>query len=261
VQRGFLDRYVQGKSPIHRLDPRLKLLATLCFVIATTSSSWRAWPALALLAGLVFGAILLSRVPLIEILKRSLIVVPFAGMVAVSTLFAQPGQILWAWHPLGWQITITDAGLSSFVDLVTKSWLSVLISVLLVATTPFPKLLIGLRALGVPGVLTAIISFTYRYLYVLADEAMRMQTAREARSAGTGGTLWWRAQVLGGMIGTLFIRSYERSERIYAAMLSRGFTGRMRSVDRLQWRAIDLWAALCWGLLLTSAVLLRHTPF
>ena len=71
----------------------------------------------------------------------------------------------------------------------------------------------------------ATISFMYRYLFVLVDEAMRLQTARDARSVGAGRTLFWRAKVLGGMIGCLFIRSYERSERIYAAMLSRGYAG------------------------------------
>jgi cobalt/nickel transport system permease protein len=98
----------------------------------------------------------------------------------------------------------------------------------------------------VPAVLTATISFMYRYLFVLVDEAMRLQTARAARSVGTGRTVWWRAQVLGGMIGSLFIRSYERSERIYAAMLSRGFAGEVRTLTRLTWQARDTWVGLAW---------------
>jgi cobalt/nickel transport system permease protein len=99
----------------------------------------------------------------------------------------------------------------------------------------------------------ATISFMYRYLFVLVDEAMRLQTAREARSVGTGRNVVWRARVLGGMIGSLFIRSYERSERIYAAMLARGFAGEVRTLTELTWQRHDLWAGLAWAAALVVA--------
>jgi len=252
---------VQGTSLIHRLDPRLKLVATLAFVVVMTSTPLRAWPAVLLLAALAVSVILLSQIPLTEAVRRSVIVLPIVGMVAITLLFTRSGQILWAWYPFGWPIAITVEGVLLFATLVVKSWLSVLVSGLLVATTPFPNLLSALRSLGVPTVLTAIISFLYRYLFVVLDEAMRLQTAREARAAGTGGTLLWRLRVLGGMIGSLFIRSYERSERIYAAMLSRGFTGQVRTLTRLRWCVLDSWTALCWGLLVIAAAVLGHVPF
>ena len=261
VRHSFLERYVQGTSLIHRLDPRLKLVATLAFVVVMTSTPLRAWPAVLLLAALAVSVILLSQIPLTEAVRRSVIVLPIVGMVAITLLFTRSGQILWAWYPFGWPIAITVEGVLLFATLVVKSWLSVLVSGLLVATTPFPNLLSALRSLGVPTVLTAIISFLYRYLFVVLDEAMRLQTAREARAAGTGGTLLWRLRVLGGMIGSLFIRSYERSERIYAAMLSRGFTGQVRTLTRLRWCVLDSWTALCWGLLVIAAAVLGHVPF
>ena len=260
VRQHFLERYLQGTSPIHRLDPRLKLLATLGYVIVATSTPPRAWPAFVALAALAGGAILLSHVPLGEALKRSSIALPFAGMAALSLLSTPSGHVVWAWHPLGWQVTITEQGVLSFTSVLLRAWLSVLASGLLVATTPFPRLVTALRALGVPAVLTAILSFMYRYLFVLVDEATRMQTARQARSAGTGGTLFWRAQVVGGMIGSLFIRSYERIERIHAAMRSRGFDGELRTLARLQWQVRDSRAALCWGLLLAGTAVLGHVP-
>jgi cobalt/nickel transport system permease protein len=258
VEHGTLERYLRGTSLIHRLDPRLKVLAVLAYVLVTTSTPVRAWPAFLWLAALAGGAILLSRIPLVEALRRSAIALPFAGMAAISLPFTRAGQVLWAWHPFGWHIAITDQGVLSFATLIVKSWLSVLVSGLLVATTPFPDLLVALRALGAPTLLAAILSFTVRYLFVLVDEAMRMQRARQARSAGPGGTLLWRVRVLGGMIGSLFIRSYERSERIYAAMLSRGFDGQVRTLTRLRWRALDSWATLCWGLLTIGAAILTH---
>ena len=256
MRHSFLDRYRQGTSAIHRLDPRLKLLATLAFVLATTSTPPRAWLSFLLLAALVLVVILISRIPPAEALKHSAIALPFAGMVAISLSFTRAGQVVWAWHPFGWNLAVTDEGLLLFAAVVVKAWLSVLISGLLVATTSFPDLLKGMRTLHVPVVLTAVISFTYRYLFVLVDEAMRLQTAREARSAGSGGSLLWRARVLGGMIGSLFIRSYERSERIYAAMLSRGFAGEIRTLTHLTWQAYDSWAGMGWGTVLITITIL-----
>jgi cobalt/nickel transport system permease protein len=106
--------------------------------------------------------------------------------------------------------------------------------VLLTATTPLPDILVAMRALGVPRLLVAILGLMWRYVFVLADEALRMMRAREARSASAGGkgggTTTWRAQVAGQMVGSLFLRGYERSERIYHAMLARGYDGTVRSL-------------------------------
>jgi cobalt/nickel transport system permease protein len=208
------------------------------------------------LAALALGVTMVARVPLATALRRSAIALPFAGMAALSIPFTRGGQVLWVWQPLGWSLTVTDQGLRQFAVLLVKAWQSVLVSGLLVATTRFPDLLRAMRALRVPAVLTAIISFTVRYLYVLVDEAMRLQTARAARSAGSGGSLLWRTRVLGGMIGSLFIRSYERSERIYAAMLSRGYAGEIRSLAQLTWRGRDTWAAIAWGAALVAIAVL-----
>jgi cobalt/nickel transport system permease protein len=266
MRHSFLDRYRQGTSLIHHLDPRLKLLATLAFVLAVTTTPPGNWIAFALLAVLAIGAVLVADVPLVEGLKRSAVALPFAGMVAISLPFTQAGEVVWLWQPfsahsgvLGFTLTITDAGLVLFATVVVKAWLSVMVSGLLVVTTPFPDLLKAMRSLRIPSVLTATISFMYRYLFVLVDEAMRLQTARVARSVGTGRTVWWRARVLGGMIGSLFIRSYERSERIYAAMLSRGFAGEVRTFTRLTWQARDTWAGLVWVALLAAIAVLGRT--
>ena len=260
MRHSFLDRYREGTSLIHQLDPRLKLLATAGFVLAVTTTPPGAWVALALLAGLALGSVVLARVPLAEALKRSTIALPFAGMVAISLPFTQAGGKLWSWTVWGWTLAVTDEGLRLFATVVVKAWMSVMISGLLVATTPFPNLLQAMRSLRVPGILTATISFMYRYLFVLTDEAMRIQTARAARSAGSGRTVWWRARVLGGMIGSLFIRSYERSERIYAAMLSRGFAGEVRTLSHSVWQARDSRAGLAWMAALLTIALLARPP-
>ena len=256
MRHSFLDRYRQGASLVHRLDPRLKLLATLAFILAVTMTPAGRWPTFALWTALALGLVRLAQVPLREGLKRSAVALPFAGVVALSLPFTQGGQVIWSWQVFGLTLTITEAGLTLFASVLLKAWLSVMVSGLLVATTPFPDLLQAMRALHVPAALTATISFMYRYLFVLTDEALRLQTARAARAVGPGRTVWWRARVLGGMIGSLFIRSYERSERVYAAMLARGFRGEVRSLTRLTWQARDTWAGLIWLIVLVAVAAL-----
>lgn len=254
----FLDRYHQGTSLLHRLDPRFKLLGALSFVLTASLLPPRSWPAYGLLAALALAAVAASRIPVLEVLKRSLIALPFAAMLAISVPFTHAGQVVWSWQPLGLNIQVTDDGLMLFASVVAKAWLSVLVVTLLLATTVLFDLLHAMRALRVPGVLTATMSFMVRYLGVLLEEAGHLQTARAARSAGPGGSVAWRARVLGGMIGTLFVRSFERSERIYAAMLARGYAGEIRTLTRLQWQPRDSWTALAWGLALAGVLLLAR---
>lgn len=128
---------------------------------------------------------------------------------------------------------ISEEGLRTFTTIALKSWISVQAAMLLAFTTPFHDLVDGLRELRLPRVMVAIISFMYRYLGVIGDEAGRMNRAKAARSAdrgikGAGGSVRWRAGVTGAMVGSLFLRSYERSERVYAAMQARGFDGELR---------------------------------
>jgi cobalt/nickel transport system permease protein len=129
-------------------------------------------------------------------------------------------------------LTISAEGLRRFLTIMAGSWLSVQVALLLAFTTPFHDLVDGLRELRIPKIIIAIISFMYRYLAVLTDEGARMLRARDARSAAgdgaSGGSIRWRATVTGRMVGSLFLRAYERSERIYAAMQARGFEGEFR---------------------------------
>jgi cobalt/nickel transport system permease protein len=159
---------------------------------------------------------------------------PFA-LVAITVLFSIPGKPVSSFHFLMWNMTITDAGLLRFVSIVIRSWLSVQMAILLVSTTEFPKVIHALNHLRVPPIITMIISFLYRYLFVLTDEVLRMMRARQARSAASagirsGGSVAWRAQIAGHMAGQLFLRSYERSDRIYNAMLSRGYKGELMTI-------------------------------
>jgi cobalt/nickel transport system permease protein len=149
--------------------------------------------------------------------------------VAVPLLFTRPGEVLIAFDIGPLNLTITDEGVRDLLTILLKSWLSVQVALLLTYTTPFPALLDALRSLRVPPIIVSIVSFMYRYLAVIGAEGGRMNRARQARSASVdgsrGGSLVWRARVTGSLVGSLFIRSYERAERVYAAMQARGYRG------------------------------------
>lgn len=189
--------------------------------------------------------------------RSAFIALPFT-LAAFPLIFTVSEQVIAtvALGPL--DLTISAEGLRRFLTITAGSWLSVQVALLLAFTTPFHDLIDALRELRLPRILIAIISFMYRYLAVLGDEASRMVRARDARSgagpAGAGGgSIRWRATVTGRMVGSLFLRAYERSERIYAAMQARGFEGefrhlRTRPLMRVEvtWLAVLLLALAAW---------------
>lgn len=230
-----LDRYIPRGSPAHRADARLKVVLAVAAVLGITLLPVGAFWAYAIAWLALAGASTMSRLGPLRLVRGSWVVLPFV-LVAVPLLFTRPGEELLAVDLGPMTLTVTDTGLIETLSIMAKSWLSVQAALLLAYTTPFADLVDGLRALRVPVVIVGIISFMYRYLAVLTDEAARMSRARQARSAPppsgrAGGSVTWRARVTGAMVGSLFIRSYERSERIYAAMQARGFSGQLRAAD------------------------------
>ena len=162
---------------------------------------------------------------------RSLIALPFI-LIPLPTIFTKPGVALFDLSFGLFTLTATAEGLEFFASVLLKSWTSVTVAVLLTSTTPPLGLLSALRSLRVPAILIAVVMLMYRYLFVLVEEVQRLLRARAARSASigpnSGGSIVWRARIAGGMAGSLFIRTLDRSERIYMAMLARGYDGNIR---------------------------------
>lgn len=257
-----LDRYVEGASPVHALDPRVKLVLTFASILALGLLPPGAWGEVLAVAALIWWAVLRSRVGLGLILRRAFVALPFA-LAALTLVFSRPGSPLFELSLGPLRLTATDAGLEAFLGVVVKSWLSVQAALLLTATTHFTEVLSGLRALGLPKILVAILSFAYRYLFVMVDEAQRMLRARESRAAEAPGrpagrSVRWRAGVVGQMVGTLFLRSYERSERIYVAMLSRGFDGELRAMGGRPLSSAEQGLMLVGGAALAAVVLVAY---
>jgi cobalt/nickel transport system permease protein len=186
--------------------------------------------------GVAFAALMVASASAhlgpFRLARGAFVAMPFL-VAAVPLVFLREGDPLGTLRLGPVEMTVHGEGLRAFGTIAAKSWLSVQAALLLTYTTPFHELVDALRKLRVPEVMVAIIGFMYRYLSVLSSEAARLIRARASRSASasgrrSGGSLAWRARVTGGMVGTLFLHSYERSERIYAAMLARGFTGTFR---------------------------------
>lgn len=237
------DRYHEKESFLHRLDPRVKALATVFFIVSNALLPDGAWIAFVVSWFFLIAANALSKLGIGYTFKRSLIALPFA-LIAVTVLFSMPGKPVADFQIAMWNFIITDAGLLRFASILIRSWLSVQMAILLVAVTLFPDLIHALEHLRVPSIITTIIAFLYRYLFVLTDEVLRLLKARESRSAAmaghrSGGSVLWRARVAGNMTGQLFLRSYERSDRIYNAMVSRGYTGRLYTLNPHEMKSSD----------------------
>ena len=269
----FLDPYRPRTSPVHAADARLKFVLAVAFILTTSLTPVAAWPVYVLLFALVLSVEILSGLGVGFVLKRASLALPFV-LAALPVIFTVEGKTLFSF-PLGsWTLTASAEGLARFVSVALKSWLSVQAAILLASSTPFPKLLQAMRAVGIPRLLVAMFGLMWRYLFVLVDEALRLMRARAARSGqsgeaghrpalsvakGSGGSVAWRARVTGGMAGNLFLRAFERSDRIYMAMLARGYDGEVRTLpltpmNGAAWGILMAGLAL-FGLLLSFGVL------
>ena len=216
---GYLDTLSYRDTAVHRLDPRTKLITTLVFIVCV--ASFGKYEVSALLPFFLFPATLiaLGDLPAGYLLKKLLVVAPFAVMIGIFNPLIDQETLLWV-GPLE-----IAGGWLSFLSILLRFILTVGAALVLIATTSFPGVCRALDRLGVPRIFAAQLLFIYRYIFVLTDEAMRMVRARSLRSFhGRGQGM----RVYGHMLGQLLLRTLERAQRIHKAMLSRGFDGEIR---------------------------------
>jgi len=242
--------YRPGTSVVHGLGPHVKVAATLAFVFAVVATPRTAFWAFGLDAVLLVVVAGLAAVPLRVVARRLVIEAPFVAFAVFLPLVGQ------APHTDVLGLSLSVPGLWAAWNILVKGTLGVTATTLLATTTSVSELLCGLDRLRVPRAFTAIAGFMVRYGEVITGEARRMRVARLSR--GYDPRWLWQGRAVASSAGTLFIRAYERGERIHVAMLSRGFTGELppparEGGDRRQWAA----AAVVPALAATAALFAR----
>ena len=220
---GRLDRLSYRETCVHHLDPRAKVIATMLFLL--TVISFPKYEVVALAPFFLFPVLLMTigEIPVRFIVKKVIAVSPFALFIGIFNPFLDTRTVAVI---LGVPIS---GGWLSFLSIILKFSLTISAALLLIATTSFPGVCHALRRLGLPPLFVSQLCFLYRYLFVLMEEVMRIIRAREMRSFASRGT---DIKVFVRLIGILFLRTVDRAERIYYAMLSRGFQGDIPSLKR-----------------------------
>jgi cobalt/nickel transport system permease protein len=239
--------HFHGHSPVHQLPAHVKLLALVAFVLTVVLTPRTAFAAYAVHLLLVVAAQRASRVPFGYFAKRMVVEVPFVLFALLMPFVATGPRV-----DVG-PLRLSEHGLVGAWALLAKGTLGVMASLVLATTTEPRHVVAGLERLHLPGQLVQIMGFMVRYLEVVTGEVSRMKVARESRGFRASSVRAW--PVLATTAGALFIRSYERGERVHLAMLSRGYTGslpvtRPATATPAQWRAAGVLPAAALATLL-----------
>ena len=211
--------YIHRHSVVHSLPSHLKIIAVLFFVLVVVSTPITYWPAFVIFLTLVVSAAIAGKIAIPTLAKRALIEIPFIFFAVLMPFFGTGERF-----ELG-PLNLYRDGLLAGLSIVAKGTLGVLSAVILSTTTTAREILRGLERLRLPTIMVQIASFMLRYVNVISDEMERMKIARESRGFDATGVKHWK--VIATSAAALFIRSYERGERVHLAMLSRGFDGEL----------------------------------
>lgn len=206
---------------MHRLPAEVKLAAMVLFVFLVVLTPLGNWWLFVAYISVIVSVIFLAKLPIFTVIRRMVIEVPFVIFAVLMPFFSAGPYV----EVLGMELS--EAGLTAGIGLLFKGTIGVLSSITLASTTPMRELLSGLSRLKVPRMLVEIAAFMVRYVDVVVDEMRRMRIARQSRGYFETGLRSW--PVIAKAAGALFIRAYERGERVHLAMLSRGYQGKMPS--------------------------------
>jgi cobalt/nickel transport system permease protein len=216
-----LDQYASVESVITRRSPEVRLVGTVLVALAAALLPLGAWSQIAALAALVACLVAMARLRPADFLRRVAPPLGFVLLVSVAVLFLAPGETVARAGPL----RVTDAGLLRFGSATGRAAVALGAAVILVSTTRFTELVQALRSLRAPAIVTTALGLGYRFLYTLTDEVERMRRAARSRNAASGSAS--RRRLLVGITAAALHRSFDRSERVYQAMLARGYTGQV----------------------------------
>ena len=244
-----LESLAAGKTAIHRLHPLAKLLSALIFIICVVSFGRYDFLRLALYMFYPFAMMSLAELPYKLLLPRVLIALPFCVFAGISNVIFDNAV---AFAIGGIQVSF---GAVSLATILIKMYLSVMAALLLISTTPFAELASQLRRLHVPAIIVMVIEMTFRYIGVLLEEVFTMTTAYKLR-AGTKKAI--DIKHMGAFVGQLLLRGFDKAERVYAAMLCRGYSLNHMQPPRRRLRRADTFVMAA---IIASSILLRFIIF
>ena len=248
IQYPEIDRYTDLTSPIHRWDPRAKLVAMLCLIVSVVIVPDVRMAAVGL--GVAIILVLMSRLPLELVFKHLALFGVFIGPLSLLVLLT---------HHEGDDVarlsflTITSGGLEQASLILVRALAAVILVLSIVSTMKFEVTIKALENLKVPTKLTQLIMFTYRYIFVLIEEVQTMSRSLTSRGFGRQ-TSMHTLTTTAKLIGMLFIRSHDRADRVYNAMVSRGYDGSLRTVVEFRMCKMDIAKA---AVLITIALTLN----
>ena len=218
-----VERWSRGHSALHARDARVKALGLLAYLAAVATTHPLSLASGGAYAALALAALAAARLPLAGVLARAAVVLPFsASFAAFSWMAGDRAQA---------------------ASLVAKSYLSAVAVLVTVGATPMAALLRGIESLGAPRLLTLVLQFLYRYLFVVSEQAQHMRLAAQCRGARRGP---WSFRGAAGAVATLFARSYARADGIHRAMLARGFAGEIRLLEPARIGVADALSLAAW---------------
>lgn len=241
MHHSFIDRYSNMNTPIHRADPRAKIIVSCIFILAVATLPNESVLKFCLYLLLIFITGAISGVPISHIALRVATIYPFVAMIAFFMPLIHHFNIS---RPAGygWWVAF---------GIFIKSSLCAGCLALLISTTRFANLLKGLEKLKVPSMMIAVLSFMYRFIFILIDDAMKLHRAILLRSNGNFSMN--KIKIYGNAIGVLFIKTYGRAERVYYSMVLRGFDGEIKTINELKFTITDSFFC-CFSILIIIAI-------
>ena len=243
MKHNYLDKYAHLDSFLHGLDPRTKILAFFAAIGLIVSEPKGVLFPFAFYYAVLFILIILSRIPFRHVLVRCALASPFilsaAALVPVSFI-------------LGGEAGRTAVSLPAIhlsLSIVLKAYAAVILLVLLTSTERFGRLLKGMKTLGMPGIFALMSAVVYRYIFILNDERLKTDRARQSRTPGRLKVN--RFKVFGHQAAVIFLRSWERAQTVYSSMVSRGFDGRFEGFANLRFHSRDFMFLAGWFIVLS----------
>lgn len=203
MRHAFIDTYADLNTPLHKLNAKIKIIFLVIFLLLIIFTPIRYAMLFLLYALVMIALVYLSKVPISFILKRFIEIAPFIIIISLSALFNKQGYIL-------------------FLNCTAKAILAIILVLIISSTTRFDHLLEALKYFKVPRIFIHLMSFMYRYSFLLEDELLRANRAYESRNINKKNN-FKKIKILSNILGTIFIRTYERAERVYLAMCARGY--------------------------------------